>query len=229
MPSAVPPTWLQPPAQAAAAGRHQRPHVTVVLGEALLPNGTAPLDTQLRCRLAAAMYEEVGGRVIASGGRTGARRSEAAAMRELLVARGVPSAAVELEAASQDTVHNAANVLRMLTRGVRKEPLELDLVTSAFHMPRAAYLFEVLAAKRWGWLGGVPAVIRRHGAASDPEALCRRIDDELAHFEQGYVLTALAAVNVTATRAEVPFQRAQRELRQRQHALSARCGSRRRP
>lgn len=76
--------------------------------------------------------------IIATGG-LGARSdwSEAHAMREVLLALGVPDEAIRLETRSRTTREHPANVADMLAE--RGEPVLL--VTSALHMPRAVANF----------------------------------------------------------------------------------------
>ena len=78
--------------------------------------------------------------VIASGGfadRERRRRSEAEAVRDGLVALGVPAARVRLEAQSANTHEQAALVAPLLAGHARSV-----LVTTPIHMPRALALFE---------------------------------------------------------------------------------------
>ncbi len=75
-------------------------------------------------------------RLVVSGARIGgARLSEASVLREAALALGAPEARILVEEASMDTDDQARNVGRI----VGAEPFVL--VTSAFHMPRAQYLF----------------------------------------------------------------------------------------
>lgn len=62
--------------------------------------------------------------------------SEAAAMRELLMDLGVPSSAIMLEESSRTTRENAEFTRKIIGTG------RIALVTSAFHMPRAAATFQ---------------------------------------------------------------------------------------
>lgn len=73
-------------------------------------------------------------RIIASGGlprAPGASQSEAQAMQQMLVALGVPTAAIDLEARSENTIENIAFVRALMGDA------PIALVTSAYHMPRA--------------------------------------------------------------------------------------------
>ena len=69
----------------------------------------------------------------------GVARRESDDMQELLIEYGVPREAVLTEGNSRTTKENAKNTADLLrTRGV----LEILLVTSAYHIPRATRLFE---------------------------------------------------------------------------------------
>jgi len=80
--------------------------------------------------------------VVVSGGsqaRTGASRSEADDVTDLLVEWGVPREAILAEGRSLDTHGNAAETTALLAdRGIRR----VLLVTSALHMERAVETFE---------------------------------------------------------------------------------------
>lgn len=82
--------------------------------------------------------------LLVSGGQafdTGANRSEAAAMSDLLVELGVARNRIELEAASRTTAENGAFSTRIL------DGRPWLLVTSAFHMPRAIGVFQKQGAQ----------------------------------------------------------------------------------
>ena len=117
----------------------------VVLGGATRGDthmGTLPDLNQQADRLvyAAALYKAGKAPVIVlSGGSHGDARPEAQLMRETLAVMGVPGRDMLLEGASRDTHDNALYTAVVLNgKGVRK----ILLVTSAFHMRRAAALFE---------------------------------------------------------------------------------------
>ncbi len=76
--------------------------------------------------------------LLLTGGGPPGVRTEAEQMRDLLELMGVPPAAMLLEEASRDTYQNALYSAAMLKqRGIDR----ILLVTSAFHMRRAAQLF----------------------------------------------------------------------------------------
>jgi uncharacterized SAM-binding protein YcdF (DUF218 family) len=76
--------------------------------------------------------------LVVSGG-AGGRVTEAHLMRELAVALDVPPAQIVVESASRDTHRSAVTVARIVQA---LEGRRVHLVTSAFHMPRAAGAFE---------------------------------------------------------------------------------------
>jgi len=80
--------------------------------------------------------------VICSGGDPRNRgTTEAKVMsKQLEEEEGVPKNSIHMEATSANTVQNALNVLKMVGAGCQK----LHLVTSDFHMPRCAYVYEAV-------------------------------------------------------------------------------------
>jgi uncharacterized SAM-binding protein YcdF (DUF218 family) len=81
-------------------------------------------------------------RLILSGGSISGGEPEAEQMRQILSEWGVPGPALILETRSRNTYENAAETLALCReRGLRR----LLLVTSAFHMRRAAAIFRKAA------------------------------------------------------------------------------------
>ena len=105
----------------------------IVLGLAL-ENGAPTADLISRLDTARAWLEaNPGTRLILTGGNPDASgRTEAAAMRDILVARGVAEASLVLEDRAATTQANFANTARMLDPG---EPVVL--ISSDYHMDRA--------------------------------------------------------------------------------------------
>jgi len=123
----------------------------VVLGQSLNPDGSTPKTLLCRAEAAASLhfssanYLGVRPPVIATGGDpVGAGTSEAEVMGLLLRGHGVPESKIRLEHRAQNTLQNAWEILPMLPKGCER----ILLVTSDFHMPRAAYLFEAVLASR---------------------------------------------------------------------------------
>jgi uncharacterized SAM-binding protein YcdF (DUF218 family) len=130
----------------------------------------SPSDEMMgRIVTAARLQKRLGLPVLISGGRSfGGRAPEAPVVRRVLADLGVPAERIVVEERSRDTFENAAFTRRILDRyGVRRA----ILVTSAFHMRRARFLFEregitvvpfpasfrTWKGKRFGWPDFVPS------------------------------------------------------------------------
>lgn len=74
-------------------------------------------------------------------------RSEAARMRDVLVAAGIAPDRLLLEEESRDTLGNAAFTAARFLAGVAPGPLVV--VTSPFHLRRATRIFERVLGPRW--------------------------------------------------------------------------------
>jgi uncharacterized SAM-binding protein YcdF (DUF218 family) len=74
-------------------------------------------------------------------------RSEAQLMADMLVGAGVAAQRLALEDESRDTLGNALLTAVRYLRGV--EPRPIALVTSPFHMPRAALVFGHVLGPTW--------------------------------------------------------------------------------
>lgn len=124
-----------------AAHLVEAPEAIVVMGQLLKKDGSATRVLKLRINKAASVFKEEGGQhpVVCSGGDPHGRGvTEAAVMRKNLIASNVPPASIMIETTSKNTVQNALFVLKMVGKGCKK----LHLVTSDFHMPRCAYIYE---------------------------------------------------------------------------------------
>lgn len=114
--------------------------VIIVLGSGLRRDGS-PGDALYRRSVWAAMAYEQGlaSAVICTGGQAeNQRRSEASACRELLLERGVPPDAIYLEDQSRSTQQNAIFSSQIMAANGWQDAL---LVTDAFHMLRAGWIF----------------------------------------------------------------------------------------
>lgn len=126
-------------------------HAFVVLGSALKSDGTIPATYLRRLKLAhAAALANPRSRVIISGGKPRAGKTEAAAGRSWLTAHGIPSSRILTEESSTSTVGNARGVVPLL---VRHKVTRYTLVSDASHLRRASINF--LAARL---LNGRPPV-----------------------------------------------------------------------
>jgi uncharacterized SAM-binding protein YcdF (DUF218 family) len=97
-------------------------------------------DMMVRLVAAARLQRRTGLPLVVSGGQAFENMSpEAPVLRRLLVDLGVPPARILVEDKSRDTRENAALTRRLLERRSLRKAI---LVTSAFHMRRARFLFE---------------------------------------------------------------------------------------
>ena len=124
--------------------------VTVItcLGLALRPDGSPSANLKKRCVLAAQMAKELPTALVIPTGGDPARAgiTEAGVMANVLVEMGVARERLLLEEEALDTTDNAYNVLRIVENIMKdKKRVMLMLVTSQYHMPRAAWLFRVVA------------------------------------------------------------------------------------
>mmetsp|Transcript_54510 Transcript_54510/g.151977 ORF Transcript_54510/g.151977 Transcript_54510/m.151977 type:complete len:208 (+) Transcript_54510:59-682(+) len=158
--------------------------VIVVLGQALNPCGGVPGTLHARVQKTVALHRDRSNvPVIVTGGDPAKRGvSEAEVMAQLLRDAGVED--VVLEPRALNTCQNALEVLRLLPEDCK----QISLVTSDFHMPRAAYIFEAvfslhcanLALEQHSACGG-------QGSASDSGinamSLSDRLHDEINNLE----------------------------------------------
>src|SRR5262245_13358418 len=114
----------------------------VVLGGGSSPNTALPVTSRANGTTLARLVEGIrlqreipGSRLLLSGAAVLNSGSDAHSMAAIAVALGVPQASIVLEDQSADTETQAINVGRI----VKEEPFVI--VTSAYHMPRAAGLF----------------------------------------------------------------------------------------
>jgi len=124
-----------------AAHLVEAPEAIVVMGQLLKKDGSATRVLDLRIKKTASVFKEEGGQhpVVCSGGDPHGRGvTEAEVMRKNLIASKVPAASIMIETTSKNTVQNALFVLKMVGKGCKK----FHLVTSDFHMPRCAYIYE---------------------------------------------------------------------------------------
>ena len=120
----------------------------LLLGLRLNSDGSPQEELTLRIRQAAACYHRgLAPLVIPCGGqRPDTPVTEAAVMREALLALGVPDSAIRCEGRSQITVENLLNARAMLNK---PRPRVL-IVTSDYHMLRAKLICHFSAHMRCG-------------------------------------------------------------------------------
>jgi uncharacterized SAM-binding protein YcdF (DUF218 family) len=124
---------------AIAAGRDdsRRADAALVLGYALTPDGSPQPSLIARVDRAAELHKAgLVPRLVLSGGAARAQKTEAGVMRELLVERGVPSEAIDLDIRARSTEENFACGMPILAQHSARTVL---VVTEPWHMPRALY------------------------------------------------------------------------------------------
>ncbi len=130
-------------------------HVFVVLGSALSRSGKATTKVVRRLKVAhAALVKYPKSKVLVSGGGARNGHTEAAVMRDWLVAKGINPARILVEATSSSTVSNATNSMAILSK--LKNCTSYTIVSDASHIRRATILFNAakvriqeLAGKPW--------------------------------------------------------------------------------
>ncbi|MDX8351680.1 YdcF family protein [Cognatiyoonia sp. IB215182] len=103
----------------------------ILLGAAVWPNGPSPTLRRRSAHAATLWHAERAAQIIACGGFGAHPPSEAAAMRDLLIAAGVPESAIVLEDQSTTTLENIQNALPLLPGK------EVIIVTDRYHAKRA--------------------------------------------------------------------------------------------
>lgn len=109
----------------------------IVLGGASLEDGTMGLNSYWRAVYAARAFPEGFQRIVISGGAPSGSLPVSSGMRDFLVAKGIPSSVITIEAESRNTRENAIAVSRLLA----SESGSKVLMTSDLHMFRAHRAF----------------------------------------------------------------------------------------
>ncbi len=127
------------------------PEIIVVLGGGMLPDGTPAPATLARGAAAAELARQHADAAIICSGSHGVgrkpRRSEAASMAELIVARGIERERIFLEDQSRDTIGNAVYVAERYLGAISPRPLYI--VTSPFHLERSVETFRLVLGPSW--------------------------------------------------------------------------------
>lgn len=144
----------------------------VVLGARIRPDGGPSAALQRRVTHAVRLYNEgLAPSLLLSGGGAVPAVPEARVMEALMVAAGIPAAAITLEARSRNTAENAQRCLPIIRRHGWRSVL---LVTDAAHLPRALYAFRRLGIAAIGSSAGGDGVMARlREAAALPLTLWR--------------------------------------------------------
>ncbi|WP_370676923.1 YdcF family protein [Pleomorphomonas sp. PLEO] len=132
----------------------------LVLGHQLEDDGGLKPRLVARLEAARALAEaSAKAPLVLTGGKLGTVRSEADAMANWLIARGLPAARLHLEEQATDTLENAAYSLPILRRiGAHR----VALVSSTYHVRRSLILLHALADRRGDGMEFL------HLAAADP-------------------------------------------------------------
>ena len=148
------------------------PEIIVVLGGGILPDGTPAPATLARGAAAAALAREHPEAAVICSGSHGVgrkpRRSEAASMRELIIANGVDGERIFLEDESRDTIGNAVYVADRYLSSVAPRPLYI--VTSPFHLERSVETFRLVLGTAWRIEGFASAPAPDDGERAKHEA-----------------------------------------------------------
>ena len=149
--------------------------MVTVLGLALQPGGLPSPQLRDRCTYAAKVAKEEDAIIIPTGAdpvKVGV--TEAKVMAGLLKEAGVDASKISLEEEALNTTGNAFYVLSMVEEERVKrgeEVVRLVVVTSRYHMPRAAWLFRVMAGvlKAKVELGQAPVPVGEGGDVEGEE------------------------------------------------------------
>lgn len=145
--------WEYPRTNASAFTRRNAYAAIVLLGGSLDPTTSTPgalegNDSFERVVAAAELYKSGSAPIIVVSGGSGSiafpQAKEAPYLADFLEFMGVPSMAIKIEDASRNTYENAvysARVLGLENLGEKEAQPHIALVTSAWHMRRAAAIF----------------------------------------------------------------------------------------
>ncbi|MCU0495936.1 MAG: YdcF family protein [Anaerolineae bacterium] len=128
----------------------QTADVIIVLGSGLRRDGSAGDALYRRTLWAAEAWQaDRAPAILCTGGRSEQQRhSEASVCREILIENGVPETAIYLEDQSRSTEENAINSKAILQANGWQQAL---LITDAFHMLRASWIFEDQAIAHYSY------------------------------------------------------------------------------
>jgi uncharacterized SAM-binding protein YcdF (DUF218 family) len=146
----------------------------VVLGCRVLVCGRLTAAAEGRASAAAAAYRAgMAPRIVASGGRRWGSQIESVALKQSMVAQGVPEGAIVAELWSLTTYENAIFSAAMLRKAGARRAL---IVTCAWHLPRALMSFRSAGIDAAAW---PREAAERNLARSGAETL-RRLYDKRA-------------------------------------------------
>ncbi|MCE1180524.1 MAG: YdcF family protein [Micrococcales bacterium] len=128
-----PTVWVQSRSHARVLAADEAParDVALVLGAGLTPSGTPTPFLAARLDVAARLLEEERAKVIVVSGNRDGAHDEPTAMRDYLVAKGVPAERIVSDFAGYDTYDSCSRARRVF--GVDR----LLVVSQGYHVPRA--------------------------------------------------------------------------------------------
>jgi uncharacterized SAM-binding protein YcdF (DUF218 family) len=176
------------PSDPASLATH--PEIIVVLGGGVLHDGTPTPATLARGTAAADVARAHPLAAIICSGSHGVgrkpRRSEAAAMADLIVAGGIDRERIFLEDQSRDTIGNAVFVAELYLSAVPPRPVYI--VTSPFHLERSVETFRLVLGPAWQIRGVASASVSDDGerVKHEPQFL-RQTREFLAGIAPGEV------------------------------------------
>ncbi len=132
-----------------------KPSVIVVLSSGAYNRHTLDGDSFNRLFEGFKLYKKYKVPIIVSGGKAVSIFSVAKIMKNVLMAMGVKKSYIITEDKSDDTYQNALYVLRICKR---RNFRRIILITSAYHMPRAMFLFNEVKEKYDGYKGGIKII-----------------------------------------------------------------------
>ncbi|MBK8174926.1 MAG: YdcF family protein [Rhodospirillales bacterium] len=152
-------------------GLASAPDVVVILGAAMAAPGVPGPALVRRLQFGVATFcDRHAGHLLVSGGVVGPPPAEAAMMRDLALARGVPPERILVEDASRNTFENALFCGQIIRA---RAWTRVVVVTDAHHLPRALFVFRRLGLPVSG--AGVP----RPAGSSRLERLRDHLDERL--------------------------------------------------
>lgn len=138
-------------------GMSVRADAVVVLGGRLMPDGRCGPASARRVRRGIELHAAGAAPLLVLSGGGSRPCAEAVAMKAVALEAGIPEEAIRIEPHSMNTFENAREVARMLAPdGLHR----IILVTDAYHLPRARFLFRAVGLKV---TASVPAHHHRFG------------------------------------------------------------------
>ncbi len=143
---ALPATWI------ASAADSQLDAVVVLGHRPPLDEHGVEYETRIRVERGVALFRlGIAKHIVFSGGRSTPEAIESEVMANYARSLGIPDAAILLETSSRDTIENAYfSVAMMRTKLGDAHPPRIMLVTSDYHLGRAANLFRCAGAELRG-------------------------------------------------------------------------------